>query len=164
MPLDDEEISAAALGGWLGLSARAVRDLAARGVLSRNGRGKYGLKPSVQRYLEFVRAAARVPADASLADAKRRRQEALAALAEMDLAQRQGRLVDLAECGRVWQAHSRAVRDDLLTLPSRLQALLPHMPRNDVAALDRLLREMLTRIGTDGPAGDPHAPRRTADG
>ena len=53
-----DEVSAPVLARWLGLSGKAVYDLAKAGILVRAGGGLYKLEQSVTRYCEYLRRAA----------------------------------------------------------------------------------------------------------
>lgn len=55
---EETECTTAELAAWLGVSDRAVRDFAARGLLTKTGRGKFRLMPSVRSYCGHLRAVA----------------------------------------------------------------------------------------------------------
>lgn len=52
---NDAEVSSEELGRWLGISGRAVRDLALRCVFEKTKRGRYLLASSVTRYCDHLR-------------------------------------------------------------------------------------------------------------
>jgi phage terminase Nu1 subunit (DNA packaging protein) len=56
---DDGSVSAATLGAFLGISARAVADLGKRGIAVRAGPGRWRLRESVARYCDDLRRPAK---------------------------------------------------------------------------------------------------------
>lgn len=87
----------------------------------------------------------------SIALAKEKHWKALTA--ELDYKKRVGELVDAAEVeSRIIDEYSR-LRTKLLGLARKAKASLPHLTREDVTAIDTLVREALEDLAgaTDGP-------------
>lgn len=97
----------------------------------------------------------------SFADARRRKETALADLREMDRARKGGELclASVVEAGLVDVL--RSARDQLLALPSRLREAAPHLAHNDAETVDRLLREALSDLAS--PRAEDTAKQITGD-
>ena len=83
--------------------------------------------------------------DPDLMESKAKREAALASMAELELAQMEGRLVDVSEVETALATKIRGVRDALLLLPDRLAAILAAEsdPRKLRARMDEELRLVL---------------------
>lgn len=55
-----------------------------------------------------------------------------------------------------WAAEMVAMRQSMLALPGEIAGALPHLSKNDLAAVDRCVRDAMTRAAetTDDPAAD----------
>ena len=62
-------------------------------------------------------------------------------------AQLRRELVPAAEVERVWAGEWRMLRSAILAAPSRLRQVLPHLTREDIAAIDAELRTILSEFG-----------------
>lgn len=81
-------------------------------------------------------------------DAHARQRTALAELAELQLEERRGRLVDAQVMhAKLTDVFARC-RTKLLGLPSKAKLGLPHLTHGDVLALDAMVREALEDLAT----------------
>ncbi len=78
--------------------------------------------------------------------ARARREKAMAALAELELLEREGKLCLAAEVSNGMAETFRRCRDHLLAIPTRAKQQLPHLAVSDLALLDALIREALEEL------------------
>jgi len=145
---DPDNVSAAELGKWIGLSPKAVSE---HSTMVRVGRGRYKLKASIAAYTAHLRAAA-TGRGSPTAIARTRLIEAQASAAETKAATLRGELLPAADVAARWSAILRRVRDGVLASPSRVAGRLPHLTRHDVAEIDDELRIVLTELGHSADA------------
>jgi phage terminase Nu1 subunit (DNA packaging protein) len=86
------------------------------------------------------------PGPEALHAARRRKEIAVADLRELEVGAKSGRLVSVDDVLRDWSGTLRRIRAAVLAVPSRLRRRLPHLTPNDIAALDRELRDTLTAL------------------
>lgn len=142
-----EDVSAAELGDLLGLSARSVTDLAAKGLAIRTGKGRYDLRGTLRAYLAHLRGLAARAGDASLtAERAREVRERADSLALKNAAARRD-LVPAAEVEVAWFGILREVRTRMLAVPSRVQQRIVGLTASDVAVIEGEVREALTDAG-----------------
>lgn len=134
-------VSRDTLARALGLTSRAVNELAGQGVAVKIGRGKYDLIASVKNYLEKMRKPD--------GNAKDRLTTAQAELAELKLAEARHELLDSMQVQTTWDSTLRSLRSSIMGVPARVQAQLGHLTTHDVATIDREIRETLTDLGND---------------
>jgi hypothetical protein len=91
--------------------------------------------------------------DPSLADIRSRHELAKARLAEMDLAEREGELVDAAKVEAVMAAEYSTVRSKLLGVPSRLRQRDPSITLAQLKILKDLVREALEGLAENDDQG-----------
>ena len=72
-----------------------------------------------------------------------RRETALADIAEIELATRRGRFVDVEEVTAQYAAEVTAVKTKLLGIPTHLRQRHPHIPKADVDAVEAEIRAAL---------------------
>ncbi len=149
-----DSVTVDVLAAWLGVTDRTVRDLAARGVVVKAGRGAYRLEASIRAYCGHLReiAAARGEHAPGVGLASERAREARERADNLALRNQQLRreLVPAADVERAWIETLRLVRSRMLAIPSRAQQHLPHLTAHDVATIDREVRDALTEAGRDG--------------
>ena len=135
---DARLVSAEELAGWLNTTPTAVHAAARAGILEREGkRGKiYRLKPSVQA---FALSKVETTKSESAKLAKTRRLKL-----EIEIAERQGQLVDAEAVTAEWASALAAVRAMMLAIPSRLGERMPHWTPHDMETLDGAIRAALT--------------------
>ena len=86
-----------------------------------------------------------------------------AKMAELDYRQKAGELVPVRDVRQQWSMMVVEFRNAVLGVPSRYKQMLPHVPRQDLDVLDKLLREACVSLvdgahdnGNDGGGGDPN--------
>jgi phage terminase Nu1 subunit (DNA packaging protein) len=79
-----------------------------------------------------------------------RREAALADLAEIELAQKRGQLVDNKEKDAEFIAHIALAKTRLLRVPSRLAQEMPDLADRVVPLAESLIREALEELSIDG--------------
>lgn len=84
------------------------------------------------------------------AQAAARREIAAADQAEIELAARRGKLVDVAELTGEFNAHITNAKARLLALPTRVGQELPDLAERVVPVVDRLIRAALQELAADG--------------
>ncbi len=149
----DTPVPAAVLGEFLGISARAVADLGARGIAIKAGPGRWHLRASVARYCDDLRRdlAGRggSPAATVAAHERGRLAKARADAQEARNALLSGTLVDVVAVEQSWKEVLRRVRSGVMAVPSRVAARLGHLKPSDVAVIDAEVRAVLTELGHD---------------
>ena len=75
------QVTAHALANMLGVSKKAISDLAKRGIIAPVSRGRYALEASVNSYCAYLRAMAASRGGADAAEAQARLGQAQATLA-----------------------------------------------------------------------------------
>jgi terminase small subunit / prophage DNA-packing protein len=146
-----EPATANELGALLGISGRAVREHAAKGIIPKTRRGRYRLAEAVPAYCSHMRdlltnkggAAAVLSGTAERARLAREQADAVA----FKNAVARGALLDAAEVGREWSAILVAIRARMLAASSRCGSRLPHLTQSDLAEFDREIRDGLTELG-----------------
>jgi phage terminase Nu1 subunit (DNA packaging protein) len=133
-----------------GISGTAIRDLATRGIVVRDGRGQYRLAESLVRYAAHLRELATGRGDETAqqraAGERGRLAAANADIAELKAAALRGDLVEASAVEREWAAILTRLRARLLAAPSRAGQRLPLLTPHDVAAMDREIRDALTEL------------------
>lgn len=139
--------SAEELAELLGISARAVREHATRGIIVKLSKGAYDVPASVRAYCAHLREqAAGRTGSASLTAERIRATKAQADTAELKNAALRGELVRASEVQSTWAGILRDVRAALLAVSARCGATLPHLTPHDVAEIDQHIRDTLTEI------------------
>jgi terminase small subunit / prophage DNA-packing protein len=146
-----DAVSATRLARWLGVTTKTVRELAAKGIVERVGRGRYRLETSVSRYCDHIRrTASQRGGEASLATLRDERiriaREQADALALKNAAAR-GEMLDAKEAEATWSSTLRNVRAGMLAVSSRCGSRLPHLTPHDIAEIDAEVRAALTELG-----------------
>lgn len=132
----------------LGVSPTAIRELAAAGIVRRIGRGGYDLDASVTAYCAHLRQGAS-GRGGELANERARLAREQADMAAMKNRQLRGELVEVGTVRQTWIGIARSVRAGVLSLPTRVQARLPHLTAHDVAEIEREARAVLTELADD---------------
>ena len=135
-----------------GISASRIHDFAADETLPKGSRrGRFPFLASVQAYISRLRLEAAKQGGQGLAEARARLAKEQADAHALKNAISRGEMIPAIEAEREWASQARLFRHAILAWPERIRALLPHMSRADIAALDRFFRDELTEIGTNGP-------------
>jgi phage terminase Nu1 subunit (DNA packaging protein) len=133
--LTSAHADAATVAKFVGLTSKRVQQLHAENrIPAPDAAGLYPLAATVQRYIEFLRARADT---GTITTAKRRKLEAQASIAEMELAKKRGELLDAKAVETVWTARKLAVRDVVLRSP---------LPKS---SQDEILNELADAKATD---------------
>ncbi len=144
-----EPMSALEFGASIGISTRSIRDLVARGVITRDAQNLFPWPQANLQYTAHLRelAAGRGGSAAATISAERARLlRARADAAENENRQAAGEFVPAAEVEREWSARFRNIRVGLLSVVQRLAGLLPHLSRADLALVDAEMRRTLSDI------------------
>ena len=137
----DDEVPAAVLAEFIGVSPRSLTELGRRGVAVRAGPGRWRLQESVRRYCDGLRHRGGGEAVRTTTTVERGRlaKEQADSFA-LKNARLRGALVEREAVQREWSSILMAVRSGVLSVPSRL----PGLSAADRAALDAELRAVLT--------------------
>lgn len=153
-----------AFARWRGVSHTAVQQRIAAGALPtsvKKIRGRAMIvdpQRAVEEWEAHTRPKVPTPGDgrsrapSALARATRREREARAQLAELEYARKSRTLVPVVDVETRWTALVVAARNQLLGLPTRAKAQLPHLSGDDLSVLDRLVREALEELGSARPS------------
>lgn len=151
----DDTVTAGELADLLGVDARTVRDLAARGLAQRAGRGRYALRASVRAYVASLRETASGRAgSASLTAERAREATSRADLLALRVAAARRELVPAAEVEAEWSAVMRGIQARMLALPTRAQGLIPFLTARETAILADEIRSALTVAGQGASADE----------
>jgi phage terminase Nu1 subunit (DNA packaging protein) len=154
------KVTSSTLGYLLGgVDKKTIERYAKDGLAVRVGHGRYLLGPSIHNITKRLReqAAGRlgrtddvdaVRSSAELRDAQRR-------LTEIRAAKLSGELISLPDIEDAWREIGIATRQLFLSLPARARFDLPHLTGEDQKALERLVRDMLREVATEGPMRIP---------
>ena len=145
-----EQVDAATLGEWLGLTPNRISALARDGVIPRTADKRFDLQVAIRAYCDHARAGSsgrRV--DSELAAEKLRAAKATAEKLETANAKARGELAALSAFEREWAGILGDVRAALLALPSRAASRLGHLTPHDVKTLDREVRSILEELADD---------------
>ena len=104
----------------LDLSERRVQQLCAKDILPKTERGRYELEPVVKAYIHYLRDRSLGEGVVSLEDARKRKLNAEAELAEIQLAQARADVVSVEEVQSQWDSVLSSVRTRILAVPTKL--------------------------------------------
>ncbi len=140
----------------LNVSPRRVQQLVAEGM-PKAGKGKYPLVPCVHWYLKYWedRALGRVDgwghnAKESLSATKQRLLSAQADIAQMELAEKNGKVHDVDVCRKTAFGEGRQFRDAMLSIPDRISSILA--AESDEARVNATLRQEIRAALNDHAA------------
>lgn len=138
------------LGALLGVSARVVRELAQRQIISRAKKGSYPTHASVVAYCAHLREQAAGRSDSTSLTAERIRVTiAQAEKLEMANAAARGEMIPARDVTSAWSSILRDVRSAMLAVSNRCGSKLPHLTPHDVATIDGEVRSALQAL-SDG--------------
>lgn len=153
-----------------GLTIQRVHQLVKEGRIQQRARGEFDLVLAVSQYCEFIRGYSRGSDTKRLEDEERTRlTSAKADLAELEAAERHGQLVNRDAVRRQDAALARVLRNNLLTIPDRVTALL--VAATEAGAVHKILadeieaslEQVVERLGNiEVDAGELDVNRRTA--
>ena len=142
-------MTTAELANFLGLSDRTVRDLAARDVLPRSGRGRFDARLAVLAYTRHLReqAAGRGNGDGAVmseltAERLREARERADKIA-LQNAKARRELVPAADVERAWSEVLRDVRGRMLAVPARCMARIGRLTPAEGQIIEQEVRDAL---------------------
>lgn len=147
------------LADLLGVSGRTVRDLADKGVLVKSAHGKYDIVASIPAYIKYkidLAIESFAKGDIDYAEARRRKELAQAQLAELDLAEKEGELIQVAIVESEAFTAGKKVKDGLSNIPDRISPLLAAESDKNViyrmltAEINQVLEFLVTDKKEDG--------------
>jgi phage terminase Nu1 subunit (DNA packaging protein) len=137
-------------------TTRTIREYDRMGLLVRVARGRYSLIESLSNIIVHFRelAAGRSLKQGDVDNTESGRlKSAQRRLAELKIAEKEGKLVTIDEVSDVWAELVRASRQLFLSFPGRARFDLPHLTANDARVLERIARELLAETAfADGRA------------
>ncbi len=140
-------VSAAELGGWLGLSTKTIATHAASKVLVRAERGRYELQASVRNYCEHLRKSASGRNTTTSAE-KARLTKTQADVAEFKFAVQRGLYLLASETESNLSNTLRLVRAGMLTVPSQISVRVPDLPQDIINEIYLVVRDVLIETAT----------------
>jgi phage terminase Nu1 subunit (DNA packaging protein) len=154
--MSEGQVTGKVLASMLGVTDRALRDFAERGLVVKTGRGTYELAASIRRYCEHMRevAAGRGGEEGVLdltAERARLAKEQADAQALKNAVARE-ELLPAADVERQWREVLAGVRSRMLAVPSRTRQALPHLTASEVTIIDREVRDALMEVADGGAA------------
>jgi phage terminase Nu1 subunit (DNA packaging protein) len=138
------------LASLWGVSDRMVRQLAERGIAVRTSQGRYDLVQSCQNYAESLRKAAAGRQQGETLTPQLRLKTAQAMLAELDLAERQGKLQTREENERNAIELVTVTKEYLLAVPTRCGHRLS-LDRHALQVIEQEITEALTDLSKYQP-------------
>lgn len=140
-------VSSAVLAQLFDCDEKTIRNLAARGIVVKKGRGEYIVAQSIRNYVRHLRdvAAGRGGEEKQLGLTEQRARFAKeqADHAALKNATLRGDLVPAIEVERRWASILSFIRAKMLAIPSDLTLSLPHLTRHDTDVIDRSIRDAL---------------------
>ena len=124
-----------ALADWLAVTERRVRQLRDEGVLLEREPGLYELKPSVVRYIAYLRKGS---GNTNLTDERALLTRAKREAADMENQLRRGALHSSEDIERGLQTMCLNIRTKFLTMPAKLSQRLAQMKGNQTEIFDEL--------------------------
>ncbi|WP_274626563.1 hypothetical protein [Arvimicrobium flavum] len=146
-------MSTAQLAGLLGVTERRVNQLATEGITVRSSPGKYDAAASVQNYIAHVSARAEAKSAATTLETERARlakEQADGQALKNQITRRE--VVPAAEVERAWVDLANQLRSGVLALPSRILQAIPHLQPDELAEIDREVRDVLRELADDTSA------------
>jgi terminase small subunit / prophage DNA-packing protein len=151
----DTIVTAVELAELVGVTVQTIGSLNKRGIVVRQGRG-YARRASIQRYCGHLREMATGRGgESAIASATAERARLAKEQADnmaMKNAALRAELLPKADVVAKWSSILRRVQAGVLAAPGRCSAMLPHLSRHDVAAIDSELRIVLTELGKSADA------------
>jgi phage terminase Nu1 subunit (DNA packaging protein) len=167
----EQEVDAATLGEFLGITAHAVRILATKEIAIRSGRDRFLLHPSIKNYCGSLRELAKVRSGVGDDSQARLNTEAAALkratreLVELRRDTLARKLISREDITDAWGAIIRTIRAMVLAIPARCQEKMPHWSFEDIESIRSIVRAILTEASTIMPNNpplpdEPDAPRQ----
>ena len=119
-------VTAKTIAKLFDVTERRVQQLAKKGIITKNERGRYDLKSAVQGYIKFLRKSSLEGPEGtiSLDEARRRKLSAEATLSELELEQKRETLVEAVEVEKTWFEIGQNIKGRLLAMPAHVAPLV----------------------------------------
>jgi phage terminase Nu1 subunit (DNA packaging protein) len=141
-----EGVTRQSLAGLLDLDLSSIAELTRSGILVGSGvRGRYLLAPSVRNYVRHLReiAAGRQGNELNAVDENARLKIAQRRNYDLKNAALEGALVSMDDLTEAWGVVVGTIKAMVLSIPSRCQEKLPHLPLGDIEAIRKVARKVL---------------------
>ena len=122
---------------WLGVTERRVRQLRDEGVIAETRPGLYALRPTVSRYITYLRKGS-----SDLNEERAKLTKAKREAAEMENARLRGELLEAGEIEKGLRAMNLNIRSRFLSIPAKLAPALV-VASGDQAAMYGLLKRAI---------------------
>jgi terminase small subunit / prophage DNA-packing protein len=129
------------LASALGLTVRAVNQLAVAGCVVKLSHGQYDFAASIRNYIEKLRAKDFTEKDRLTA--------AQADIAELKLAEARRELVPASQVDIEWAGIVRDATAAMLGATAKIQGRLGHLSNHDASVIDSEIRAALTSLGEE---------------
>lgn len=123
--LDSTTVGTGALAHLLALTPQRVNQLAAAGILQKQGRGRFQVGPTVRAYVEFLRSqptGGSADGPLNYAEERARLTKIQADLLELELAKTRGSMISIADAAGPLGEQCAIIRGKFLALASRVSA------------------------------------------
>lgn len=152
-PVNNEVVSAKALGQWLDVTDRMVREYADKGIVIRSGRGKYLLQESVTNLVKHLReVSAGRGGETQILDLTAERARLAKEQADAQAlknAQLRGELVHSDAVQAEWTDMIRLMRSNMLAVPARCRQRNNGFGPAETDLIRREITEALEAIAND---------------
>lgn len=146
-------MSTAGMADLLVCDERTVRDLAARNLLVRAGRGLFDVAGSLKKYVPHLRSVASArggsTAQENLSEARARLAAEQADRVALQNQISRGEMVLSADVTARWSEVCASIRQKMLSIPTQAAAAMPAMSRAEIDIIDRLIRDGLTELSDE---------------
>ena len=153
-----EGVTRQSLAGLLDLEMTVFTELARSGILVGSGvRGRYLLAPSVRNYVRHLReiAAGRQGKELNAVDENARLKIVQRKNYELKNATLEGSLVNMDDLTEAWGVVVGTIKAMVLSIPSRCQEKLPHLPFEDVETIRKVAHKVLAETSRMMPNEPP---------
>jgi terminase small subunit / prophage DNA-packing protein len=149
---ETDSASGAELADFWGCTRRHVTRLANEGVAVRIGHNRYDLRASNRNYVDQLRKQAASRGGTDAANAHTRYKQAMAEMAEIELAKKRGETLAVSEVREVWSVFIRAVRRFAMSIPGEMMSLFPtQLDRRDKDVIEDAIRAKLEDLAALNP-------------
>ena len=150
-------VSAAVLAQLFDCDEKTIRNLANRGIVVKSGRGQFVASQSIRNYVRHLREVASgrggEEKQTTLAEERARFARSQADHVALKIQILRGQMLEAAAVERTWGSFFSTVRARMLAIVTDIAQMLPHLTRNDIETIDRLIRDALNdaadNIGAD---------------
>jgi phage terminase Nu1 subunit (DNA packaging protein) len=146
-----EIVGTTRLAKLLGITDRRIQQLVTEGVLEKEGRGRYDLAKTFQRYIQYSvdQVRARQSTGTKLEEETRLLKERADQVA-MENDRLRGELIPRGEVRITWEHLVTASRTRLLAIPSQIKTKWPDTDMAMVLGVEEWIRQCLEELKHDG--------------